>query len=120
MPIEIMTANVNVRENIGKVAIMRGPIVYCLEEEDNGADLHRVYLSNNLEFTYKYEKDFLGGVVTIEGNGKKIQKEDRDEDKLYKSNSQIKFENKKLKWIPYYTWANRSAGEMIVWIRNEF
>lgn len=37
-----MTANVNVRENIGKVAIMRGPIVYCLEE-GNGNDLHRVY-----------------------------------------------------------------------------
>lgn len=43
MPIEIMTANVNVREDIGKVAIMRGPIVYCLEKEDNGNDLHRVY-----------------------------------------------------------------------------
>lgn len=120
MPIEIMTANVNVRGNIGKVAIMRGPIVYCLEEEENGNDLHRVYLSNNPELTNNYEKDFLGGVVTIEGNGKMLQKEDGDEDKLYKSNAQIKFEDKKLKWIPYYSWANRTPGEMIVWLRTQF
>lgn len=118
MPVEIMTSNVNVRENIGKVAIMRGPIVYCLEEEDNGSDLHRVYLSNNPEFTYKYEKDLLGGVVTIEGNGKIIEKQECEEYKLYKSNAQIKFEDKKLKWIPYYSWANRHPGEMIVWVRN--
>lgn len=85
-----------------------------------GCDLHRVYLSNNPEFTYKYEKDFLGGVVTIEGNGKKIQIEDCDEDKLYKSNAQIKFEDRKLRWIPYYTWANRTPGEMIVWLRTQF
>jgi DUF1680 family protein len=120
MPIEIMSANVDVRENIGKVAIMRGPVVYCLEEEDNGAHLHRVYLSTNPEFTYKYEKDLLGGVVIIEGNGKIIQKENCDEDKLYKPNAQIKFEDKKLKWIPYYSWANRTPGEMMVWVRTQF
>ena len=118
MPIEIMTANPNVRENIGKVAIMKGPIVYCLEEEDNGSDLHRVYLSNKPEFTYKYEKDLLGGIVTIEGKGKMIQMKDWDENKLYQSNAEIKFEDKKLKWIPYYSWANRNPGEMIVWVRT--
>lgn len=118
MPVEIMTSNPNVRENIGKVAIMRGPIVYCLEEEDNGADLHRVYVSNNPEFTYKYEKDLLGGVVTIEGNGKFIENQENNEDKLYKSKAEIKYEDKKLKWIPYYSWANRNPGEMLVWVRN--
>lgn len=118
MLVEIMTANPSVRENIGKVAIMRGPIVYCLEEEDNGRDLHRVYLSENPEFTYEYEKDLLEGVVTIEGNGKILLKKDWDEDSLYKSNAEIKFQDKKLKWIPYYSWANRNSGEMIVWVKN--
>jgi len=118
MPVEIMTANVNVRENIGKVAIMRGPIVYCLEEEDNGSDLHRIYLNNKPDFTYKYEKDLLGGIVTIEGNGKILETKDLDEDKLYKSNTEIKFQDKRLKWIPYYSWANRNPGEMIVWVRS--
>lgn len=117
MPVEVMTANVNVRENIGKVAIMKGPIVYCLEEEDNGRDLHRVYLSSNPEFTHKYEKDLLGGVVTIEGNGKIFKEISDDEGKLYKSKTDIIFEDKKLKWIPYYSWANRNQGEMIVWLR---
>jgi len=120
MPVEIMTANPSVRENIGKVAIMRGPIVYCLEEEDNGRDLYSVYLSENPEFTYEYEKDLLEGVVTIEGNGKILLKKNWDEDSLYKSNAEIKFEDKKLKWIPYYSWANRNPGEMIVWLRNTY
>ncbi|EKQ56224.1 MULTISPECIES: beta-L-arabinofuranosidase domain-containing protein [unclassified Clostridium] len=117
MPVEVMSANVNVRENIGKVAVMRGPIVYCLEEEDNGADLHRIYLSSNPNFAYKYEKDLLGGVVTIEGNGKRLQEDNCNEDKLYSAKAEIKYEYKKLKWIPYYSWANRNLGEMIVWVR---
>jgi len=118
MPVEVMSSNVNVRENIGKVAIMRGPIVYCLEEEDNGSDLHRIYLSSSPEFTYKYEKDLLGGVVTIEGDGKILSKLKWEDNRLYKAIVSNRFEDKKLKWIPYYTWANRNPGEMMVWLRG--
>jgi DUF1680 family protein len=118
MPVEVMSSNVNVRENIGKVAVMRGPIVYCLEEKDNGSDLHRIYLSRSPEFTYKYEKDLLGGVVTIEGNGKMLSKLEWEDDRLYKAIVSNRFEDKKLKWIPYYTWANRNPGEMMVWLRS--
>lgn len=117
MPVEVMNSNINIRENIGKVAVMRGPIVYCIEEEDNGKNLHRVYLSEKSKFTHKYEKDLLGGVVTIEGNGKMLC-DDSQKDKLYKSNANIRFENKKLKFIPYYSWANRTPGEMLVWVRS--
>jgi DUF1680 family protein len=118
MPVEVMSSNINVRENIGKVAVMRGPIVYCLEEEDNGSDLHRIYLSRSPEFAYKYEKDLLGGVVTIEGNGKMLSKLEWEDDRLYKAIVSNRFEDKKLKWIPYYTWANRNPGEMMVWLRS--
>lgn len=59
MPVEIVRANINVREDMGKVAVMRGPVVYCLEEEDNGPDLHRVYLKSNPKFTYEYDKRLL-------------------------------------------------------------
>ncbi|GEA32916.1 glycoside hydrolase family 127 protein [Clostridium diolis] len=118
MPVEIVRANINVREDMGKVAVMRGPVVYCLEEEDNGPDLHRVYLKSNPKFTYEYDKDFLGGAIVLESDGLVVKEQDCDKDKLYVYDSKIEFNEKKLKWIPYYLWANRTPGEMIVWVRK--
>lgn len=118
MPVEIVRANINVREDMGKVAVMRGPVVYCLEEEDNGPDLHRVYLNSNPKFTYEYDKDFLGGAIVLESYGLVVKEQDCDKDKLYLYDSKIEFSEKKLKWIPYYLWANRTPGEMIVWVRK--
>ena len=118
MPVEIVRANINVREDMGKVAVMRGPVVYCLEEEDNGPDLHRVYLNSNPKFTYEYDKDFLGGAIIIESDGLVVKEQDCDKDKLYVYDYKIEFNEKKLKWIPYYLWANRTPGEMIVWVRR--
>ncbi|NOW03911.1 glycoside hydrolase family 127 protein [Clostridium beijerinckii] len=118
MPVEIVRANINVREDMGKVAVMRGPVVYCLEEEDNGPDLHRVYLNSNPKFTYEYDKDFLGGAIVLESDGLVVKEQDCDKDKLYVYDSKIEFNEKKLKWIPYYLWANRTPGEMIVWVRK--
>ncbi|MFL0166489.1 glycoside hydrolase family 127 protein [Candidatus Clostridium helianthi] len=118
MPVEIVRANINVREDMGKVAVMRGPVVYCLEEEDNGPDLHRVYLKSNPKFTYEYDKDFLGGTIVLESDGLVVKEQDCDKDKLYVYDYKIEFNEKKLKWIPYYLWANRTPGEMIVWVRR--
>ncbi len=118
MPVEIVRANINVREDMGKVAVTRGPIVYCLEEEDNGSDLHRIYLNSNPKFTYEYDKDFLGGAIILESDGRLAKEQDCDKDKLYVYDSKIEFNEKKLKWIPYYLWANRTPGEMLVWVRK--
>ncbi|OOP73601.1 glycoside hydrolase family 127 protein [Clostridium beijerinckii] len=118
MPVEIVRANINVREDMGKVAVMRGPVVYCLEEEDNGPDLHRVYLNSNPKFTYEYDKHFLGGAIVLESDGLVVKEQDCDKDKLYVYDYKIEFNEKKLKWIPYYLWANRTPGEMIVWVRR--
>ncbi|NRU74117.1 DUF1680 family protein [Clostridium beijerinckii] len=118
MPVEIIRANINVREDMGKVAVMRGPVVYCLEEEDNGPDLHRVYLNSNPKFTYEYDKDLLDGAIVLESDGLVVKEQDCDKDKLYVYDSKIEFNEKKLKWIPYYLWANRTPGEMIVWVRK--
>lgn len=47
MPVELVAANPKVREDVGKVAVMRGPVVYCLEEADNGDQLQELYLDEN-------------------------------------------------------------------------
>ena len=63
-PMEVRTlqADSRVREDIGKVAIMRGPVVYCLEETDNGADLHELLIRQNIE-VQEEERDIQGTKV---------------------------------------------------------
>ena len=118
MPVEKVEANPRVREDIGKAAIMRGPLVYCLEEADNGKDLHRIRLTEKTDWEIRYEPELLNGVVTISAMGEMRSQEDWEEDALYRPFGEDRYELKKLKWIPYYAWANREEGEMLVWIRN--
>ncbi|MBQ7915925.1 MAG: glycoside hydrolase family 127 protein, partial [Firmicutes bacterium] len=119
MPVEMVKSNPRVRENLGKTALMRGPIVYCLEEADNGADLHRIRIGKKADYTIEYQPQMLDGIVTIQGKAKKLAQENWDCDTLYSFEKEEKYEEKELLWIPYYAWANRSAGELMVWIPKE-
>ena len=67
-------------------------------------------------FKEEYRKDLLGGVVVLESVGRKIREEEGIP--LYFDEKNEKYDEKKLLWIPYYSWANRSAGEMMVWVRR--
>ena len=117
MPVQLLEADPRVREDIGKVAVTRGPIVYCLEEADNGDQLQEIYLKEEPEFQEKYEPDLLKGVVTIEAKGKRVSKEGWEKEGLYRTYTGKKFEDTDLKFIPYYAWVNRTPGEMAVWVR---
>lgn len=118
MPVVMMQSNPRVRENIGRVAVQRGPVVYCLEEADNGADLHRVCVGDRPNFKMQFEADLLGGVVTLTSDGKMLSEEEWDEENLYLEVKAPKYESKTLKWIPYFVWANRGLGEMLVWVHR--
>ncbi|MCL2016923.1 MAG: glycoside hydrolase family 127 protein [Defluviitaleaceae bacterium] len=115
MPVNIIESNPAVRENIGKVAIMRGPIVYCLEEVDNGDNLHHIALPANATFTHHHDKDFYCGAVTLQTTAKKLQPTGTQS--LYQKSHPPKYTNVTTKWIPYYLWANREPGEMCCWVR---
>lgn len=115
MPVTIMRASAKVYEDAGKVTLMRGPLVYCLEECDNGKDLHLVHLDCAAPaFEAEFEPELLGGVVSIAANGWREPKEDGD-GALYKPYAPIAREAVRLKWVPYYAWGNRGLGEMRVW-----
>jgi DUF1680 family protein len=119
IPVQVVCANPLVRENIGKAAVMRGPVVYCLEEEDNGSYLSWIRLPKAPHFTCTYEKDLLGGIVKLHSNGLIIDAKNWEDSSLYKIYEAETFAEKELVWIPYYAWANRSCGEMAVWIKKE-
>ena len=112
----MVRANPKVRDNIGKTAVLRGPVVYCLEEEDNGPDLHCIQVTDKAVFKEEYRPDLLRGVVVLESVGRK-QKTEEDRP-LYSDSVEECYEEKKLTWIPYYAWANRGPGEMMVWVRR--
>ena len=115
LPAERLYAHPSVREDAGKVAIQRGPIVYCLEEADNGKDLHRVLLPAESALTAHWRPELLGGVVTLTCSG---LMESGDESRLY-STRRPTVTSRELKFIPYYVWANRGEGEMTVWVREQ-
>lgn len=118
MPAVFVAANPKIREDAGKVALMRGPLVYCLEEMDNGPDLHlvRADIGTGQPITTHFEKDLLGGVVTITTEG--WREPSWEENCLYREEAPAPLKKTTLRWIPYYAWANREKGEMRVWIRK--
>ena len=117
MPVKYVRSSPKVRENAGRVALMRGPVVYCLEEADNGDQLHLVRAGGPLTAKAAWQPDLLGGIVAIETAGVREKAADWGET-LYADCAAPEEEKATLKWIPYYAWANRGVGEMRVWIRE--
>ena len=119
MKARFIHANPEVRADEGRTAIMRGPLVYCLEETDNGRNLSSLYVDTKAELTEAYEDELLGGVVTVTAKGKRISNTGWNEDELYKE-QEIQLEDVILKAVPYCNWGNRETGEMAVWIKELF
>lgn len=118
MPILRMKANPLVRADIGKVAIQRGPLVYCLEEADNGSNLHEIYLPKDSKFEASFNSNLLSGIVVIKTEGKRLVNSEKWIDKLYRYEAEEEYIPSTIKFIPYYAWANRNVGEMTVWVRE--
>lgn len=105
--IRLVKCSNRVRENVGKVAVMRGAMVYCLEEFDNGADLQMLSIYPNTSF------NFVDNTIIAKGF------REAPDDDLYSTYSAVNGEDVELRLIPYYKWANRGENEMTVYIRTK-
>ena len=116
MPVERIEAHPHVRQNAGCVALQRGPVVYCLEEADNGRDLSDLILPASAKLTAKFEPALLGGIAVIKG---RAQRRDlaRWKNQLYRPVA-TSLRKVAITAIPYCVWANRRPGEMRVWLRT--
>ena len=94
MPVEVVAADPRVKENEGLRAVQRGPLVYCIEEVDNKEGFEDLKIAEDAAFTTEFRPDFLRGVVAV--------------------TAQVG--DQTLNYIPYYTWDNREAGKMKVWV----
>ncbi|MFC1712180.1 glycoside hydrolase family 127 protein [Candidatus Poribacteria bacterium] len=117
MEAKLVKANPKVEEVKNQVAIVRGPVVYCLESVDLPDDVHisEVHIPRDIQLTPRYDGDLLGGVTVLEGNAYRIPEGDWS-GKLYQDFSNSPKESVKITLIPYYAWANRGACEMTVWL----
>ena len=106
-----------VRADAGRVAIKKGPVVYCLEETDNGANLAGVFVDTSRPPVETWEPDLLGGVVSVSVQGKRLTAGTQQERKLYVT-ERPQLEDISLKAVPYARWCNRTPGEMTVWIKE--
>ena len=106
-------ANPEVRENIGRLAVQRGPLVYCAESIDNGEDLECIRLVDGMEFTEEYTGTLFNSAVSLQTSAVREAKENS----LYKPYGKPRALHKQqLTLIPYYCWGNRGENEMMVWL----
>lgn len=108
MPVRLVSANRRVHENAGRVAVMRGPVVYCAEGVDNGPDVRSIALDRSGRFELA-DSDFLLPALRTVGY------RPREMEQLYGTDSDA-YEEIPLTLIPYYAFANRGTTEMAVWI----
>jgi len=92
MPIREVEAHEKVKDNHGKTALERGPLVYCAEWLDNGGQVSHIVIEDEDVLEFEFKKGLLGGVGVI-----------TDRKKTYMA-------------IPYYAWSHRGVGEMAVWL----
>ena len=118
MPVGLIRAHPKVREDIGKVAIQRGPLIYCLEETDNGNRLWETVLSRNSKLSAEFAAELCGGAVVIRGDAERLRTDDVT-NQLYGKAEAIRTEAVKIQAVPYYLWGNREPGEMLVWMMGK-
>jgi DUF1680 family protein len=116
MDIVRLEANPNVLQSRGRIAVSRGPLIYCLEQPDNTADLDRIALPLTAALSEQFEPTLLGGVTVIHGQAR-LQELGEWTDQLYRPVHPMKpGEPVAIKAIPYCVWGNRGQKKMKVWI----
>ena len=121
MSVKFVRANSRVRSDAGQVAVMRGLLVYCVEQADNPGDLWNYRLADGVDAAAaktEFQSDLLGGVDTVSLPAVREQA-DSDDAALYVSADVAPAtEAVILTLVPYYSWANREVGQMRVWLRR--
>ena len=113
MAVRRVPANPQVQSQAGRMAVMRGPIVYCLEDVDNPCPIDQVAISDDATFQTEYQDDLLGGVTVLRTQGTQSGIIEADGGLSMRANEV------ELVMVPYFAWDNRAPGKMAVWIPTD-
>ena len=111
MPVQRVYADPHVQADEGRVALQRGPVVYCLEGVDNDGQVRNLVLPKDAKLTTEFDKELLGGVVVIKGEAQAVTGLDDEGKPIVKTTSFVA--------IPYCIWDNRKPGPMVVWLPEQ-
>lgn len=111
MPIRRVLSHDNVKDNQGRVALQRGPLVYCAEWPDNQGGVSHLVLPDENDLAIEKREDLFDGVAVITGQATALYGQGEDKPHLSKQQAFVA--------IPYYAWAHRGKGEMAVWLPRE-
>jgi DUF1680 family protein len=120
MPVERIESHPRIEADAGRIALRRGPFIYCFEQPDNaGFDVWDLALGDDIPLEARWEPDLLNGVMAIEGEGIALDA-DWSMGRLYRSRASgvTGGRSVRFKAIPYFAWGNREAGPMAVWVRS--
>jgi DUF1680 family protein len=107
MAVQKITANEKVKDDRGKVALQRGPLVYCAEWADNGGKASNILIPERSTFTAEYQPQLLNGVTVLKTSVPAVVVDEKEQT--------VNTITKSATLIPYYAWAHRGKGEMMVW-----
>jgi DUF1680 family protein len=108
MPVRMIRATDSVKADKNKIALQRGPLIYCVEQLSNADPKHSYIIPQDVVFRTSYNKDLLNGIVEIKASVPVI--------KPSGDGMSVKTEQGELTAIPYYSWANRGHSQMDVWL----
>jgi uncharacterized protein len=111
MPVRRVVSIDSVKANRNRVAIQRGPLVYCIENVDNNGYVNSAILPDNVSVRPEFRKDLLNGVVLLQADVPVVA--------ASSGGQSVSMTTKRLTAIPYYAWCNRGSGEMQVWLPNK-
>jgi DUF1680 family protein len=109
MPVQRVIAHPRIEANQGRVAFMRGPLVYCFEEADNPQlfqNTDEAFFPAGLSLTAHFKEDLFNGIVVLQGKAS------------IKTSDPEKSREITVQAVPYYSWSNRQPGSMLVWIHK--
>ena len=112
LPMEVrrVVANEKIKDDRGKIALQRGPLMYCAEWTDNNGKTSNIIIPANTNFTTEYKAELLNGVTVLKAEVPAV---------LISNNENINTVKQQFTAIPYFSWANRGKGEMMVWFPTQ-
>ncbi|HHS9672039.1 glycoside hydrolase family 127 protein [Klebsiella michiganensis] len=119
MPVRRIYGNPLVRHQAGQVAVQRGPLVYCLEQADNGEQLHNLQLPRDARFSTVEGKGIFARKILLQVPGYKQTAKDAENQALWHyDRAPSSRQPQVLTFIPWFSWANRGEGEMRIWVNE--
>jgi DUF1680 family protein len=107
MEVRRVIATDKLKEDAGKIALQRGPIIYCAEWPDNNGRASNIVLPGTTSFSSEFKPGMLNGITVLKADVIAVVTDEKE--------NKVSTVKQPFVAIPYYAWANRGKGEMTVW-----